>query len=161
MKAAIMYGPNDIRVEETEKPACPKGGLLLKVKAIGLCGSDIRNLTTDSRKGDYPHIYGHEVVGEVAEVSPEITTYAVGDRLYVYPVEHCLKCEACRSGHSENCENAGDYANRQGGFADYLPVPPEQLNADAVYPIPDGVDYNSASLGEPLSSVYALSLIHI
>ena len=41
MKAAIMYGPNDIRVEETEKPACPKGGLLLKVKAIGLCGSDI------------------------------------------------------------------------------------------------------------------------
>ena len=155
MKAAIMYGPNDIRVEETEKPACPKGGLLLKVKAIGLCGSDIRNLTTDSRKGDYPHIYGHEVVGEVAEVSPEITTYAVGDRLYVYPVEHCLKCEACRSGHSENCENAGDYANRQGGFADYLPVPPEQLNADAVYPIPDGVDYNSASLGEPLSSVYA------
>ena len=51
MKAAIMYGPNDIRVEETEKPACPKGGLLLKVKAIGLCGSDIRNLTTDSRKG--------------------------------------------------------------------------------------------------------------
>ena len=78
MKAAIMYGPNDIRVEETEKPACPKGGLLLKVKAIGLCGSDIRNLTTDSRKGDYPHIYGHEVVGEVAEVSPEITTYAVG-----------------------------------------------------------------------------------
>ena len=116
--AAIMYGPNDIRVEEIERPECPKGGLLLKVKAIGLCGSDIRNLTTDSRKGDYPHIYGHEVVGEIAKVSPEVDTYKVGDRIYVYPVEHCLKCEACRSGHSENCENAGDYANRQGGFAD-------------------------------------------
>ena len=54
MKAALMYGPNDIRVEETEKPACPENGLILKIMAVGLCGSDIRNLTTDSRKGNYP-----------------------------------------------------------------------------------------------------------
>ena len=65
MKAALMYGPNDIRVEETPKPACPKDGLILKIMAVGLCGSDIRNLTTDSRKGDYPFIYGHEIVGVV------------------------------------------------------------------------------------------------
>ena len=49
MKAALMYGPNDIRVEETESP-CPKDGLILKIMAVGLCGSDIRNLTTNSRK---------------------------------------------------------------------------------------------------------------
>ena len=50
MKAALMYGPNDIRVEMTEKPACPEDGLIIKIMAVGLCGSDIRNLTSDSRK---------------------------------------------------------------------------------------------------------------
>ena len=53
MKAALMYGPNDIRIEEIEKPKCPEGGFVLKVMAVGLCGSDIRNLTTDSKSGKY------------------------------------------------------------------------------------------------------------
>ena len=77
MKAALMYGPNDIRVEETEKPECPKDGLILKIMSVGLCGSDIRNLTTDSRKGAYPFIYGHEIVGFVDEIGSEETKYNV------------------------------------------------------------------------------------
>ena len=68
MKAAVMYGPNDIRYEDVPYPKLPKEGFILKVEAIGLCGSDIRNLTSDSRKGKYPHIYGHEVVGTIVEV---------------------------------------------------------------------------------------------
>lgn len=155
VKAAVMYGSNDIRVEEVKKPECPEGGFILKVLAVGLCGSDIRNLTTDSRKGDYPHIYGHEIVGVVDEVSNTCTEYALGDRLYVYPVDHCMKCEACRTGHSEMCENGGDYVNRQGGFADYYAVTAEQVARDSIYRIPEGCSMEKASLGEPLSSVYA------
>lgn len=155
MKAALMYGPNDIRVEEIKKPKCPQGGFLLKIMAIGLCGSDIRNLTTDSRKGDYPHIYGHEIVGIIDEVDEGLKKYKVGDRVYVYPVDHCLHCEECRSGHSENCENSGDYTGRQGGFAEYVPVTAIQIERDSIFFIPEGVDFESASLGEPLSSVYA------
>lgn len=155
MKAALMYGPSDIRVEEVDRPECPEGGAVLKVMAVGLCGSDIRNMTTDSRKGDYPHIYGHEIVGIVDEVSPALTKYKLGDRLYVYPVDHCLKCEMCRSGHSESCENAGDYVNRQGGFAQYYAITAEQASRDSVFHIPEGVSFEKASLGEPLSSVYA------
>ena len=75
MKAALMYGPNDIRVEMTEKPECPKDGLILKIMAVGLCGSDIRNLTSDSRKGNYPFIYGHEIVGVVDEIGEEESKY--------------------------------------------------------------------------------------
>ena len=56
MQAALMYGPNDIRVEEIDRPECPEGGFVLKVMAVGLCGSDIRNLTTDSKSGKYPHM---------------------------------------------------------------------------------------------------------
>ena len=80
MQAALMYGPNDIRVEEIEKPECPEGGFVLRVMAVGLCGSDIRNLTTDSKSGKYPHIYGHEITGIIDEISPSCTEYKVGDR---------------------------------------------------------------------------------
>ena len=155
MKAAVMYGPSDIRIEEIPKPKCPVGGLVLKVMAVGLCGSDIRNMTTDSRKGKYPHIFGHEIVGVVAEADQATEKYKIDDRLYVYPEDHCLRCEECRAGHSENCMDPGDYLERQGGFADYVVITREQIQRDAVFVIPDGVSFESASLGEPMSSVYA------
>ena len=97
MKAAVMYGPNDIRVEMTEKPECPGDGLILKIMAVGLCGSDIRNLTTDSRKGNYPFIYGHEIVGIVDEAGPQETKYKVGDRLFLFPGTYCMECDDCIS----------------------------------------------------------------
>jgi L-iditol 2-dehydrogenase len=155
MKAAVMYGPGDIRIDDVARPECLDGGFVLKVMVVGLCGSDIRNLTTDSRKGDYPHIYGHEIVGTVDEVSPALTKYKLGDRLYIYPVDHCLKCETCRSGHSESCENAGNYIDRQGGFAQYYAVTAEQISRDSIFFIPKNISYECASMGEPLSSVYA------
>ena len=155
MQAALMYGPNDIRVEEIEKPKCPEGGFVLKVMAVGLCGSDIRNLTTDSKSGKYPHIYGHEITGIIDEISPSCTEYKVGDRLYIYPADHCMQCEPCRTGHSEMCENLGNNLDRPGGFAQYYTVLPRQIARDVIYRIPDGISYDRASLGEPLSSVYA------
>ena len=155
MQAAVMYGPSDIRIEEIPRPECPKGGVVLKVLAIGLCGSDIRNMTTDSCKGKYPHIFGHEIVGVVDEVDSTTPKYKVGDRLYIYPEDHCLRCEECRAGHSENCLNPGDYIARQGGFADFYAVTNEQINRDAVFTIPENVSLDSATLSEPLSSVYA------
>ena len=156
MKAALMYGPNDIRVEMTEKPACPKDGLILKIMAVGLCGSDIRNLTTDSRKGNYPFIYGHEIVGVVDETGPEETKYKVGQRLFLFPGTYCMECYSCVSGHSENCENehVAKLAGT-GGFAQYIAVGGEKIHYGGIYEIPDDVTYEAASLGEPLTSVFA------
>ncbi|MBR3228050.1 MAG: alcohol dehydrogenase catalytic domain-containing protein [Erysipelotrichaceae bacterium] len=156
MKAAVMYGPSDIRVEEFPTPECPEDGALINVRAIGLCGSDIRNLTTDSRKGKYPHVYGHEVVGEIIEIGPKAQTdLKVGDNIYVYPGEHCMKCEYCRSGHHEMCVKGASYNDRVGGFADYYAVTASQLATDSVYKIPEGQNLVAATLAEPLSSVYA------
>ena len=156
MKAALMYGPNDIRVEMTEKPACPKDGLILKIMAVGLCGSDIRNLTTDSRKGNYPFIYGHEIVGVVDETGPEETKYKVGQRLFLFPGTYCMECDSCVSGHSENCENehVAKLAGT-GGFAQYIAGGGEKIHYGGIYEIPDDVTYEAASLGEPLTSVFA------
>ena len=130
MKAALMYGPNDIRVEETDKPICPEDGLILKIMSVGLCGSDIRNLTTDSRKGNYPFIYGHEIVGFVDEVGAKQNKYKVGDRLFLFPGTYCMECDECISGHSENCSNtAVAKLAGTGGFAQYVAVSGEKSGA--------------------------------
>ncbi|MDD4370362.1 MAG: zinc-binding dehydrogenase [Anaerostipes sp.] len=155
MKAALMYGPNDIRVEEIDKPACPKGGFILKVMTVGLCGSDIRNLTCDSRKGNYPFIYGHEIVGVVDEVDSEVSKYKVGDRLYLFPGSYCMECDNCISGHSENCSNVEEGVAGTGGFAQYVAVSARKIELGGIYEIPEDVSFEAASLGEPLSSVYA------
>ena len=156
MKAALMYGPGDIRVEETEKPVCPADGLILKIMAVGLCGSDIRNLTTDSRKGNYPFIYGHEIVGIVDEIGPDETQYKVGDRLFLFPGTYCMECDECVSGHSENCSNehVAKLAGT-GGFAQYIAVGGEKIRYGGIYEIPADVSFEAASLGEPLTSVFA------
>lgn len=155
MIAAKMYGPNDIRIEEMNRPSCPQGGMIVKVVAVGLCGSDLRNLSTDSKKGEYPHIYGHEVIGIVDEVSANVMEYKVGERIYIYPGLHCLKCEPCLSGHSEMCSCMKATLDRQGGFAQYMPIEADQIASDVIYRVPDGISSVKASLGEPLSSVYA------
>lgn len=156
MKAALMYGPNDIRVEEVDKPECPVDGLLIKVMAVGLCGSDIRNLTSDSRKGDYPFIYGHEIVGVVDEIGAKEKKYKIGDRLFLFPGTYCMECDECISGHSENCSNK-EVAKLAGtgGFAQYVAVKGEKIRRGGIYEIPHDVTFEAASLGEPLTSVFA------
>ena len=163
MKAAVMYGPNDVRVEYVDKPECPEDGLILKIIAVGLCGSDIRNLTSDSRKGNYPFIYGHEIVGVVDETGAEETKYRTGDRLFLFPGTYCMECDDCISGHSENCSDK-EVASLAGtgGFAQYIAVKGEKIRRGGIYYIPDDVTFEAASLGEPLTSVYAcLDNIHV
>lgn len=155
MDTAVMHGPDDIRFESVPRPACPPGGFVVRVDAVGLCGSDIRNLTTDSRKGAYPHIYGHEVVGEVVEADPSVSACAVGQELCIYPVAHCLRCEQCRSGHHEQCTEVEEYTERPGGFAQYIAYTATRAQRGAFFPLPDGVDPVLATLAEPLSSTYA------
>jgi L-iditol 2-dehydrogenase len=156
MKAALMYGPGDVRVETVDRPVCEPDGLILKIMAVGLCGSDIRNLTTDSRKGAYPFIYGHEITGIVDETGSEETRYKVGDRLFLFPGTYCMECEECISGHSENCSNTEvTKLAGTGGFAQYIAVKGEKIRRGGIYRIPENVSFEAASLAEPLTSVYA------
>lgn len=120
-----------------------------------MCGSDIRNLTSDSRKGDYPFIYGHEIVGIVDEIGPDETKYKIGDRLFLFPGTYCMECDDCISGHSENCTNVEKGLAGTGGFAQYIVVKGKKIELGGIYEIPDDVTFEAASLGEPLTSVFA------
>ncbi len=138
-----------------DKPICPADGLILKIMAVGLCGSDIRNLTTDSRHGDYPFIYGHEIVGIVDEVGKDQTEYKKGDRLFIFPGTYCMECDYCISGNSQDCTNVDQTIAGTGGFAQYVVVSGEKIRLGGIYKIPEDVSFEAASLGEPLTSVYA------
>ena len=143
MKAAVMYGPSNVVVEQIDKPKCPEDGFLLKVEAVGLCGSDIRNLTTDSRKGKYPWVYGHEHAGTVVELGQNVKKdfsekFKIGDRVYVSPVVTDPKATAST-----------------GGFAEYMAITGWSIDHVNVLPMPDDVKFENIIMAEPLSSVYA------
>ncbi len=142
MKAALMYGPNDIRIEQIDKPACPEDGILFNVKAVGLCGSDLRNLTTDSRGGKYPWLYGHEHAGVIAEIGPNVKqeikdNFEVGDRVFVSPFG--------RPGATD----------LDGGFSEFRAIHGSTLERVNVLHVPDGFKIEYAILAEPLSSVFS------
>ena len=98
IKAAILYKPEDIRVEEVDMPQIGEDDVLIKVKNVGVCGSDIHYYKT-GRIGSFvvekPLILGHECAGEIVEVGGNVKDLKVGDRVAVEPGVPCRKCIYC------------------------------------------------------------------
>lgn len=105
MKAAVVYGINDLRLEEIEKPQIERDDqILVKIKAVGICGSDIHILHGANPFATYPRIMGHEMVGEVEAVGDNVKNIAIGDHIVVEPITYCGKCYACRKGMPNVCQ---------------------------------------------------------
>jgi len=156
MLAALLYSPNDLRVEEVPKPICGQNEVLLEIKAVGLCGSDIRTITSGLGRLKYPQILGHEITGEVVEAGASVKKYKKGDRLYVSPLVPCMECPACRRGWFGQCENiVVPGTDIPGGFAEYMAIPHTMLERGNIIFIPPNLSYEEAVMTEPLSSVYA------
>ena len=156
MKAMVLHGPKDIRSEEVDRPVCGDNDVLLQIKAIGLCGSDIRTITYGHYKVKYPQIIGHEITGQVVETGKNVKKFKKGDRLYVSPVVPCHECKACRLGYEELCENLTVIGTEvQGDYAEYMLLGEKVLKNGVVLRIPESLEYEQAVITEPLSSVYA------
>ena len=154
MKAILQYGPSDLRYEKIPYPECEPGGMILKVMAVGLCGSDIRNLTSDPLPGKYPHIWGHEHAGIIKEIGPEYKgDLKPGDRVISWAVRPCGQCAECRAGNSNYCLNWNEYTFRQGGFAQYMPIPQVIVERDGVRKLPDDMPFDAFGVIEPMFSV--------
>ena len=154
MIAAIVRAPGDFGITEKEKPAAPPGGLLLKVLACGLCGSDLRTLRSGHHRVKLPFTIGHETSGEVVELGDGYKgNFTSGDRLAVSPLVYCGKCEFCHKGRYEFCIHYREIAQHwEGGFAEYMAIPKDAIKLGTIQAIPPDLDPVHATLVEPLSS---------
>ena len=143
MDALVLHGIGDLRFESVARPIPGDGEALVKVAAVGICGSDIPRVYEHGTY-HYPLIPGHEVSGIVAEARGSGSACA-GDRVTIKPLIPCRRCEYCEIGQFGQCVTY-DYvgSRRDGGLAEYVTVPQASLLA-----LPDGVGLAEAALTEP------------
>lgn len=154
MKAIVFRGPNDFGIEEVETPKCPKGGVLIKVDAVGLCGSDVRTFGSGHYKVTPPYVIGHEVAGYIEESdNPE---YQVGDKVVANPVIVCNECFYCKNDLSNHCQDLTVIGtNIPGGYAQYVALPAKAATKQFLPKISPDANLDLAPLAETTSSVYS------
>ncbi len=167
MKAALLYGKEDLRVQEVPRPQIGDGEVLVKVRAAAVCGTDIRMYRNGHRgvSEATPLVLGHEIAGVVEQVGPGAAAapagtagaagWREGARVAVAPNYGCGVCDACVSGNTQLCPDYQAFGiSLDGGFAEYLRVPEPAVRQGNLTPIPEGVSFEEAALAEPFSCVY-------
>lgn len=147
MKAAVYYGPGDIRWEEVEDPQCGPDDAIIKVKACGLCGTDVKTYRRGHPMFKPPVILGHEFSGEIVDIGANINNCSIGDRVVVAPYVPCGSCAMCRLGEFELCESKIKIG---GAFTQYVKVNREVVEK-GMFIIPDNLEFTQATLVEPLA----------
>jgi L-iditol 2-dehydrogenase len=151
MRAAVMYGIGDVRLETRPVPVPGPGEALVKVKSVGICGSDV-HYYAEGRIGRYvveqPMILGHECAGLVVELGSEVTRVKVGDRVAVEPGKTCVRCEYCKGGRYNLCQEVEFLATPpyDGAFCEFIAV-----RQDLLFPLPPEMSYEEGAAMEPLS----------
>lgn len=156
MRAAFFMEPGVMQIREVPIPACPQGGLLVKVAYCGICGGDVRNLHSGLRDGITNQIMGHEISGEVIDVSTGVTRFHVGDRVALAPDISCGTCWYCKRGLVNLCNSHKMIGTHYpGGYAQFLAVPAEVLLRGFIERVPDGIDMRQAAFAETCAAVLA------
>jgi L-iditol 2-dehydrogenase len=151
MKAAVLRAPRDVVVEERPIPQAGPGQVVVRVRAVGVCGSDT-HYYEHGRIGRFvaeaPLVLGHEAAGEVTELGPGVTRLAVGDRVSIEPGVPDLTCGQCLAGRYNLCPNMRFFGTPpvDGAFAEYVVV-----HEAFAHPVPASVGDDAAALLEPLS----------
>ena len=149
MKAAVLHGVHDLRIEARPIPKPKTGEALIRVRAVGVCGSEI-HYYRDGRIGnavvDKPVIPGHEFSGEIVELGRGVQGIEVGRRVAVEPGAPCWKCENCARGDYHVCRNMRfcGMPGCDGAYREYIAWP-----ARLCHPIPRNVSFGAAAMIEP------------
>ena len=153
MKAAVFKGVENI-VVETRTVDCPPGGLLVKIEACGICGSDVRSYHNGLKNNVTDQIMGHEIAGIV--VNTDCTRFRKGDRVALAPDVSCGECWYCKRGLVNLCDNHRMLGTHfPGGFAQYLAVEQVILSRGFIEPIPEKMPPTHAAFAETVSAVLA------
>ncbi len=152
MKAWVLHGIGDIRYEEVNRPEPAEQEVLVAVKAVGICGSDIPRIYQNGAHR-MPLIPGHEFSGEVVKLGAGLPDSWLGKRVGIFPLIPCCKCIPCQTGKYEMCRQYSYLGSRcDGGFAEYVSVPVWNL-----IELPQNVSYEEAAMLEPMAvAVHAM-----
>jgi 2-desacetyl-2-hydroxyethyl bacteriochlorophyllide A dehydrogenase len=146
MKVALLSAPRQLHVSSAPAPAIDAGSVRVRVTTAGLCGTDYRIWTGD-RPVAYPRVMGHELVGVVDALGPEVSGLRPGDRVVVEPNYSCGACPLCREGNRNLClRRTAIGIDVDGGFAELVSVP-----ARCCWPAPAGLPDLALVLAEPLA----------
>jgi L-iditol 2-dehydrogenase len=152
MKALVLKDYRRFAVEDFAVPVLQSDEVLVRVRACGICGSDVHGMDGSSGRRIPPIIMGHEAAGEIAQVGNGVTGWKAGDRVTFDSTVYCGDCWYCRRGKINLCENrrvlgvsCGDY-RRHGAFAEYVAVPQRIL-----YRLPDNLSFEQAAMVEAVS----------
>ena len=149
MRAAMYYANDDVRIVDLQTPRIGPGEILVRVKASGICGSDVMEWY---RKPKAPLVLGHEIAAEVAQVGAGVDTVKVGDRVFVSHHVPCGSCRYCRAGHETVCDTLRTTNFDPGGFAEFVRVPAINVK-HGVFLLPREVSDDEATFVEPLACV--------
>jgi len=150
MKALVYKGPEIIELEDIPQPTPDQGESLVKVRAVGVCGSDFEGFLGKTGRRTPPMVMGHELSGSI-EVPAENSKFGKGDKVVVQPKLYCGKCEFCSQGLTNLCPGAEFFGvmTKNGAMAEYLTVPERCL-----FPVKEDIGYREASMVEPLAVSY-------
>jgi L-iditol 2-dehydrogenase len=155
MLAAVYRGLNDVRMETVPVPEIGPGEILLRVHSCGVCGTDLKKISTGSHSA--PRIFGHETSGTVAAVGAKVSKFKPGDRVMVFHHIPCRECFYCRNKTFAQCvtyKKVGCTAGFEpsgGGFAEYVRVM-DWIVEHGTVPIPDETSFEQACFVEPVNT---------
>lgn len=149
MRVAMYYNNRDVRLEEMRVPQIGAGELLMRIRASGICGSDLMEWYRIKKA---PLVLGHEITGDVVEVGEGVVGFRGGDRVFSSHHVPCGQCRYCHAGHQSVCEVLRTTHFDPGGFSEFVRVP--KLNVDlGTLLLPDEVSFDEGSFIEPLACV--------
>ena len=151
MNALVYHGPNTMRYEQVPTPEPKAHEVRLRIRAVGICGSDLHGYLGLTGRRTPPMVMGHEFTGEVEKLGEGVSGLRVGDRVSCYPVDFCGACPKCLSNQQHLCESRRQFGvlSENGAMADYLCVPEKTC-----FVLADDVSFEVGTLMEPLAVSY-------
>ena len=154
MKAALLEAVKTINVKEVPTPEIDENSILLRVRACGICGSDLKFFQYGDRVKKFQAVLGHEIAGEVAQVGGNVTNFNAGDRLALGNEIPCKRCEPCMKGLENICDNVQSIGTTlPGGLSEYMLLNFDAVSRGPINKMPSNIDFDAAALAEPLGCV--------
>jgi L-iditol 2-dehydrogenase len=154
MKAAVLEQFDRMAIQNVPLPEVDDYSILMKVKAVGICGSDIRIYHSGNNRVQLPQILGHESAGEIVALGRNVNRFKVGDRISLGADVPCGECVFCEAGIGNNCQiNYAMGYQFAGSFAEYVLLNKMMVSFGPIHQIADHVSYEEAALAEPLACV--------